>query len=308
MLPIKLELPNGFLEGETRDGYYVKPEMKKVWAVELDLLNEFMRVCNKHNLKWYADAGTILGAVRHGGMIPWDDDIDVMMMRDQYDILCSIAAKEFNHPYFFQTEQTDPGCVRGHAQLRNSETTGILKYEYPMKMLINQGIFLDIFPIDNMPDDDNLAQKQISNIHKYRKKTFDIMEFKERYVPAKKIYKRPLKYIKKELYNIYYKLVNEKYLDYYNKYEQEAIKYNNQHTERVAKLIMTPFKKRRIWKRSFFDNTVFLPFEMFSLPVPSGYVELLDCFYGNWREYVVGTSTHGEVIFDTEKKYTEYLK
>ena len=76
---IKLQLPKGFLDAEKRCGYQVTADMKKVWAVELDLLYEFQRVANKHNIKYIANGGTMLGAVRHKGFIPWDDDIDIMM-------------------------------------------------------------------------------------------------------------------------------------------------------------------------------------------------------------------------------------
>lgn len=158
MVDLKLDIPQSFYEEEERCGYVVKKEMKEVWAVELDLLAEFMRVCKKNNLIFYADGGTILGAVRHKGMIPWDDDIDLMMTRDDYDRLCKIAQKEFRFPYFFQTEETDPGSRRGHAQLRNSMTTGILFCEKKQKLKFNQGIFIDIFPVEDLPD--NTSERQ----------------------------------------------------------------------------------------------------------------------------------------------------
>lgn len=129
MVGLKIKLPKHFLEGETRCGYYISPEMKKVWAIELDLLAEFMRICDIHHLKYWADGGTLLGAVRHKGFIPWDDDIDIIMMRDDFDKLCKFGPQEFKYPYFFQTEETDPGSARGHVQIRNSETTGMLKSE-----------------------------------------------------------------------------------------------------------------------------------------------------------------------------------
>ena len=159
-LPIKIHLPDGFLDEEIRNGYTISHEMKEIWAVELDLLVEFDRVCKENGLKYFASCGTKLGAVRHHGFIPWDDDVDVMMLRDEYDKLCKIAPQLFAYPYFFQTEETDKGSARGHAQLRNSKTTAILKSEARMCYKYNQGIFLDIFPLDNIPDDEKLFEEQ----------------------------------------------------------------------------------------------------------------------------------------------------
>ncbi len=144
MLPIKINLPLNFLNKEERCGYTVSSEMKAVWAIELDMLIEFDRICKKYNLRWFACGGTLLGAVRHKGFIPWDDDIDIAMKRDQYEKICE-HFDEFKYPYFFQTEYTMPGALRGHAQLRNSLTTGALQHEASTSH-INQGIFIDIFP------------------------------------------------------------------------------------------------------------------------------------------------------------------
>ena len=164
MVNLKITLPEGFLNEEVRSGYRVSHETKKVWAVELDLLAEFQRVCQKHNIKYIASGGTMLGAVRHKGFIPWDDDIDLMLMREEYDKLCEIAPSEFKHPYFFQTSKTDLGYFKGFARLRNSETTAIFAYERDSKFRINQGIFIDIFPMDNVVDDKELLEIQYNNV------------------------------------------------------------------------------------------------------------------------------------------------
>ena len=107
MVPLKLHIDPSFFLEEERNGFVVSAGMKRIWAVELDLLNEFARVCEENGLKWFAHAGTMLGAVRHQGFIPWDDDIDLLMPREDYERFCRLAPTAFSHPYFFQNEQTD---------------------------------------------------------------------------------------------------------------------------------------------------------------------------------------------------------
>ena len=148
-----INLPDGFFDEETRCDFRVSRKRKQVWAVELDLLKKFDQVCRGNGIKYSLAGGTLLGCARDGQFIPWDDDIDVVMMRCDYDRLCDISFTEFTHPYFFQTEDTDPGSRRHHGQLRNSETTGMLTWEFERGMSFNQGIFMDIFPLDAIPDD-----------------------------------------------------------------------------------------------------------------------------------------------------------
>ena len=136
---IKLQIPEDFYKEETRNGYTVSEKMKRVWAVELDLLAEFQRVCEKYNLTYYADSGTLIGAVRHHGYIPWDDDIDIVMKRDDFEKLVNVGAYEFQYPFFLQNSYSDKGFFRGYARLRNSETTAITKQDVLCNM--NNGIF-----------------------------------------------------------------------------------------------------------------------------------------------------------------------
>ena len=300
MLNIKLELPEGFLEEEERDGYLVSAEMKKIWAVELDLLNEFMRVCKEHDIRWFADGGTILGAIRHNGMIPWDDDIDVCMYREDYEKLCEIAPAAFKAPYFFQTEETDRGSMRGHAQLRNSSTTGMLKMEDKRHVLYNQGIFLDIFPLDDLPENKEERAHYMSDCFK------TLLDAREYTYFWENMYRRTglkgfVKNIITTLRHVY-DFKNPIYEDF----KKKCVKYQNTNTPLFGK-VMFRYREKLVLKKAWFSDVTYHKFEMLEIPLPNGYEDFLNQFYGNWKEFVIGGGAHGGVFFDPEKSYLEYV-
>lgn len=120
--------------------------MKRVHEIQMALLWEFRRVCEKYHLQYYIIYGTLLGAVRHGGVIPWDDDIDVGMPRADYDKLLEIAEKEFSGIYFLQTPWNDECFHGGHLKLHNTQTTAIVEKNWWVHCC--EGIYIDIFPLD----------------------------------------------------------------------------------------------------------------------------------------------------------------
>lgn len=302
MVDLKLQFPEGFFDGETRCGYYISPEMKKVWAVELDLLAKVMEVCQKYDIKYFANSGTLLGAARHNGMIPWDDDIDLMMKRDDYDKFCQVAKIEFQFPYFFQTEETDPGSLRGHVQIRNSLTTGILKGELEADKTFNQGIFLDIFPYDYFPDDDLEEARFRKHLSRLKNRYLRMYALTDGYVSAKTLWKKPIKWIIHEILS----LGKVSYITTYNKFLSEIQKYNKKTTKKLASGVF-PDENYYLTQEEW-NETTWLPFEMLKIPVPAKYKDVLGRQYGNWKKYQKGTSVHGGVIFDTEHSYQEYLK
>ena len=307
---IKLKIPDSFFFGEERCGYYVSPEMKRVWAVMLDLIAEFQRVCEKHNLKWWMDGGTLLGAARHKGFIPWDDDVDVIMMRDDYSRFCEIAPDEFSSPYRITTHETEEfGRLMPMSKLSNEETTILenhtLSYmEQGIRPSYSQGIYIDIFPLDDLPDNEAEAKRFIHRLRKTCLKSFKLMRWTDLYTPAKKSWKKP---IKAALHYVCSRL-NLSHANY-RKFLDDIEANRHPHSQRVAKTVFIndqKFEARRIWNRSWFDDTVYLPFEMFSLPAPAGYTDVLDKFYGNWRKYFIRVAHGG--FYDTERPYTYYMQ
>ena len=129
---------------------YTKEELKKIQKIELDILLELKRICEKHNLTYFSIGGTTLGAIRHNGFIPWDDDIDIGMLRGDYEKFLRIAPKELKKGYTLQHFYTDENCPTYHAKIRKDKT--VFKETAMQDLPIHHGVFLDIMPYDKIPE------------------------------------------------------------------------------------------------------------------------------------------------------------
>ena len=303
-LPIQIKLPSSFYEEEIRNDFKVTEKTKELWAIQLDLLAKLDEVCKKYDIRYYADSGTLLGAIRHKGFIPWDDDIDVELFRDDYIRLCEVAEKEFTHPYFFQTEYTDPGSLRGHAQLRNSLTTGILTVEKGLGRQFNQGIFIDIFVTDYIPDDPTERETFFDTAREllYKAQRHEIKI--RRYDPNESS--------KIQLYHKFTRLINAGKKDmpneYYHEFEDYIIKNCAKPTKEHVKIVFNLAPTRKPFMTEWYKDVVEVPFETIKVPVPKMYDKALINFYGeNWSVPILQTTAHGGMIIDTRKPYTEYL-
>lgn len=310
MAKMTLNLPANFYKEEIRNDYVITSNMKKVWAVELDLFKQLDSICKKHNITYYADGGTLLGAIRHHGFIPWDDDMDFIMYRKDFEQLCKFSS-EFKEPYFFQTEETDPGSLRCHAQLRNTSTTGILKSEMEYNYLFNQGIFIDIFPLDNVPQD---LHERVDFVRKMKslklkaRKYYNYNNGLERKIRITGVHTL-LKNLKRPLFSFYYKNLNKKYKKtnpFYDKYIKEVVKYNKTNTKYVMDIAVGT--ENDLLCKDDIHSQIYIPFEMFEIPVPNNYSKVLESYYGNWHKMVRGKNAHGGCLFDVDKSYKEYLK
>lgn len=307
MKKLNLEFPEHFFEGEERCGHYISPKMKKVWAVELDLLNEFMKVCDKYGIKYFAGGGTMLGVVRHHGMIPWDDDIDIFMKRSEYEKFVKIArAGEFREPYFWQDHLTDPSYLGSPGRLQNISTTAFTYGSFREKNGIitdHLGIYIDIFPLDNIPDEPNDEDMWKNTISKLARKAWDLRMFN----------KRGLLQDNKELewLTFWFNLINKPNA-LFEKYYELLSANADQSTNRSC--IYSHYIRHIgnwILENDDLREMIKMPFEMLEIPIPLKYDKLLTLFYGNWRIPVKGTSVHEQrdlgLFFDTDHPYTYYV-
>ena len=117
-----------------------------VHKIEYNLLKEFDRVCRKYEIKYCLAYGSLLGAVRHGGFIPWDDDIDVCMPRSDYEKFKAVAQNEVGDNYFFQSHETDKEYMLFYGRLRDKNT--IFQETYFEDYNMASGVYIDIFPVE----------------------------------------------------------------------------------------------------------------------------------------------------------------
>lgn len=297
MLPIKINVPKEFISEEIICDHLVSEKMKKVWSVQLDLLAELERVCEKHNLTYYADSGTLIGAVRHKGYIPWDDDIDIAMKRADYDKLLAISASEFQPPYFFQSAYSD-NFPRGFSRIRNSQTTAVTKRDAGKN--INLGIFIDIFPLDNVPDDLLAREKWLKKL----KKVYNIIYAGTEMTPDQ--FPSVLKKVACKLLNIYFKVFGYRLAFRY--YENICKKYNHIDTEHVSYIAYSRGKEKHIWKNSSYGQSYKVPFEFTQINIPSGYDARLKTEYGDYLEMIHKPTAHGKMIIEPDIDYQTYIK
>lgn len=299
-----LQFDDDFLKEEVRCGYKVTKKLKKTWAIELDLMDQLIKICNKYDIKIFVFAGTLLGAIRHKGFIPWDDDFDVIMTRKDFAKLQEVAPKEFKYPYFLQTNSSDKQYFIGYGRFRNSLTTAhILDYKSEN---YNEGIYIDVYVADGYVDDDNLLNKQIKKL-----RCFQIIENLYRNNSdsknkAKRLIKSVLIFF---CSHTLFRFVRMETVD--NWYEKEITKYTD--VSDMMSTITHPINiiKRAAFSKKEFDKIIYMPFENIMVPVPAGYDEMLKRMYGNYMEFPPEKDRgewHNNVIyFDPDTPYKEYF-
>ncbi len=286
-----------FIKPEERAGWKVPEKMKKVWATQLDLIQVFDNICKLNNLQWYPMWGTLLGVIRHKGYIPWDDDVDIVMPRPDYDKFVEVCNNYISEPYYLQTTLTDSECFYMWVSLRNSNTTGNRKSCLSKSQ--NNGIGIDIMPLDGCQE-----QPLMYKITRMRVRIITVLantfvnEFNTTSIA--RLLRRILRFIGFNYRKAYIKAekINRKYkLEAYPKVAFRA------HADPLTKVIT-----RDMWNKEDFAETIDMPFEYITIPVPVGYDRILKQIYGNYMDFppVDKRQAKHDVIYEPDVPYKEY--
>lgn len=295
-----------FFEGETRRDFYIRPMVKRAWAVQLDILEQIDIICKRHNIMYYAEWGTLLGAIRHQGFVPWDDDMDIGMRRKDFVRFQHYAKMELPESYRILT-------VHGqipHSQLivRVINTTEISTE--PSFLEKNHGcpyiMGIDIFITDNVPKEQSEedVQTELIRIVDTLARRWDKLDEMTEEEKIACIYQV------EDLCNVKF--------DHNKPYRQQLLiledrlcsMYWDDDADEVTlmvKLANIPGYKLPI---SCYESTIEVPFENTTIPVPVGYLRILERRYGDWKIEKRNDSSHEYPFYRKQQQrlMEEYLK
>lgn len=280
-----MNFPDSWFEDEVRDGFYVPALMKRSWAAQLDVLEQIAKVCEKHHIRWFAGYGTLLGAVRHGGFIPWDDDLDIIMFREDYQRFHAVAQKELPKGYYIPKDVPDE--FRYFTRVCNRSVYCIEPALLEKCHGFPYASGVDIFPFDYLasdPETENFRESLAIIAHHaawtINDSNQDTEEMQALAAQAETLLDVRLdrrSSLKNQLFSI-----SESLFSLYTAGQAQETAY-------MPFLIL---ENDRPYPLACFGRTEMLPFETTMIPAPAGYTDLLTLRYGDYQKLIRSGSRH----------------
>ena len=237
---------------------------------ELLILKEFDDFCRKNELKYSLIYGTLIGAIRHNGFIPWDDDIDIAMPRKDFEFLCENFPKD--NIFFLQNNKTENNYFYTFSKIRLKGT--VFKEERLSKMKINHGIFIDVFPFDYVPADNKKAEK-FDKMFRFYKTIIDTRVVK---ISTRHGINKIIAFIFRILF---FWISTQKA---YNKLNKILKIVNTLEPKGIKNYYCMKQNEKKVFPMDFFDGLIEHDFEKNSFKIIKGYDDFLRKIYGNYLE------------------------
>lgn len=290
-----------YFEEENRYGFLVSQDMKRAWAAQLEVLEEVKRVCVILDIKFYADWGTMLGAVRHHGFIPWDDDMDIAMLRKDYMRFLSEAPALLGQYYEIKSVYNDPEDDTIKARIINGRhicfEPDFLARFHGCPYVVG----IDIFPVDNITGNVEALDKQVDELRfllktvqsipeaaPYEDEVLELMKKIEKTFGIPINYNNRLRHELKKIYDIV------------------CARYQQENSEEVCSMIDYAEGWDYQAKRAWYEDECEMPFENTTIPVPAGYDGLLRIKYGD--DYMMPRNAGSSHDYPFYKRQAEELR
>ncbi len=286
---------NSYFEDDIKEGFYIPGMIKRSWATQMDILENISLVCEKNDIKWYADCGTLLGAIRHHGFIPWDDDLDICMLKDDFDKFTKAAYKELPDTYHLLDLYKEKEYAKFLARVINHKTIDIsgdfLKQNHGFPYISG----VDVFPLHYLFNDEKKEEER-------RTRTKKVWDLIEDYISAEK--KDSEKLIAEVERGSGYKVDKTLPLEnaLYRILDQMFSEADSKNAKYVALMPFWIKNHDHKYPIELFRNSLDMPFEEISIKVPAEYEKVLEIEYGNWEKVYRGGGIHDYPFYAEQER------
>jgi len=296
-----MSMQDTFLLDEVRCGFMIPAAVKQAWAAQLEVLKEIDRVCKKHNIQYFADWGTLLGTVRHGGFIPWDDDFDIVMKREDYIKFMTVARFDMDEGFDVQTFRNHEDCwlFMGKVVGRNGfcfEKEHLRRFHnFPYIACV------DVFVLDYVYRDPKKEQER-------RELCLYMLAVADSIVESKMTradIEQRMRMLEEKSGRRFNRMEDpvelRRYL--YGEMEKVFAKVPECEADKLTQLFPFGLKGDRFqFPKEYYAEAVELPFEYTSMPIPKMYDKMLHQKYGNYLRLVKTAGAHDYPFFEAQKK------
>ena len=296
-----MTLPKDYYEAEVRDGFYVPSEMKRCWAATIGVLQVIDDICKRYGLQYYAEYGTLLGAVRHGGFVPWDDDFDISMKREDYLRFLKVAERELPQGYVLLSAYNNHEYNNFLSRVVNSNFISLEKEFLESNHNFPFAVGVDIFPLDYFDYEEKengilkdmilSAQAIIAVLDPEETDIESLGETAKAHIMNFcELCGMPLlegKPIRQQIY-----IMIERFCAIYD----SSAPY-------LTNMYFWVKNGNQVYKKEYFENTVRIPFEFSEICAPVGYDEkLLNCYGPNYMTPYMGGGLHDYPLYGKQKE------